>query len=575
MASGGRDPRDPGMSPFKAGLLAATIILVFSFFGFSRYNPFEDKFEFTATFESANNLQPKSPVRVAGVDVGKVKKVEPLPGGTGAARVTMEMDKKGLPLHEDAQLKIRPRIFLEGNFFVEAQPGTPGSKVLKEKGHIPIQQTATPVQFEQILTALQRDTRSDLQTFFKEYAREGLGNGGAEAYNRALTDAPEALRNVSIANEASLGERPHDLSRLLRGQQRLFDQLAASPETLKDLVTNLNLTAEALGRNDAALQASVPALRDVLRVGQPALVSLNNALPTLRVFSREALPGTRSSLPTLRASMPFIRQARLLVRPQELRGLAADLRRAIPDLARVNRASIPLLDNQRALSACTREVLVPFARTPIPAPELADRYPDSTNQPFYKQAPRGLVGLSGESRISDANTPMFHVQFSSGPANLLVYNEGGEQAFAAVSNPPEGVRPDRPNRRPVFRPNVPCETQEPPDLNAPGGTPDQMFTPQGAPIPNVIPPGLVPPLPKRLAQAPKEQQLQFNWIMEATRMKAAGQGVPDPMAFSVENYPRELRKAGLATTPKGKIYKRGDEKAKARALAAEQQESVR
>jgi phospholipid/cholesterol/gamma-HCH transport system substrate-binding protein len=576
MARGGRDPKDPGMSPLKAGLLAGIVILVFSFFGFSRYNPFEDKYEFTATFQSANNLQPKSPVRVAGVDVGKVKKVEPLPGGTGAARVTMEMDKKGLPLHKDAQLKIRPRIFLEGNFFVDVQPGTPSSPILEDEGKIPVQQTATPVQFGDILTSLQRDVRSDLQTFFKEYAREGLGNGGAEAYNRMLTDAPEALRNVSIANEATLGERPHDLSRLLRGQQRLFSQLAASPETLKDLVTNLNLTAEALGRNDAQLQASVPALRDVLAVGQPALVSLNDALPTLRVFSREALPGVRSSGPTIRASMPFIRQARLLVRPQELRGLAADLRRAIPDLARVNRASIPLLDNQRALSACTSEVLVPFAREPIPAPELADQYPDSTNQPFYKQAPRGLVGLAGESRINDANTPYFHVQFSSGPANLLVYNEGGEQAFAGVSSPPEGVRPIRPDKRPVFRPGTPCETQEPPDMNAAGGTPDQMFTAQGDVIPNgVIPPGLVPPLPKATAEAPKEQQLQLQWIQEATRLNAQGKNVPSPIGYSVKNYPRKLREAGWATTTKGKLYPRGNKKARAEAETAGQKESVR
>ena len=125
--SKGRDPRDPGMTPLKAGLLAAIVILVFSFFWFSRFNPFADPYEFTATFQSANNLQPKSPVRVAGVDVGRVTKVEPLPGGTGAAKVTMQMQKKGLPIHKDAQLKIRPRIFLEGNFFVDLQSGTPSS----------------------------------------------------------------------------------------------------------------------------------------------------------------------------------------------------------------------------------------------------------------------------------------------------------------------------------------------------------------------------------------------------------------------------------------------------------------
>ena len=31
----------------------------------------------------------------------------------------MEIDDKGLPIHKDATLKIRPRIFLEGNFFVD------------------------------------------------------------------------------------------------------------------------------------------------------------------------------------------------------------------------------------------------------------------------------------------------------------------------------------------------------------------------------------------------------------------------------------------------------------------------
>jgi virulence factor Mce-like protein len=569
MARGGRDPRDPGLSPFKAGLLAAVVILVFSFFGFSRYNPFSDPYKLEATFESANNLQPKSPVRIAGVDVGKVTKVEPLEDGSGAARVEMEIERKGLPIHEDAQLKIRPRIFLEGNFFIDLQPGTPGADELEDGEEIPIQQTATPVQFGSLLESLQRDTRSDLQTFFKEYAQEGLGHGGAKAYNRMLTNAPEALRNAAIANEASLGQQPHDLSKLLRGQQRLFKELASNPEVLKDLVVNLNLTAEAFGRNDAALQATVPALRDVLREGTPALASLNDALPTLRVFSREALPGTKSSGPTIDASLPFIRQARLLVRRQELRGLAADLRKAIPDLAKVNRESIPLLDQQRALSACTSEVLVPFARTPINDPDFADTDPDASGQPFYKQSGRGLVGLSGESRITDANTPFFHVQFSSGPANLLVYNEGGEQTFAAVSRPPEGVRPIRPDKRPVFRPGTPCETQEPPDLNAAGGPPDQMFTSTGDLIPGVIPPGLLPPLPKRLGAASLDAQIQFEWVQEFSRRKAAGLATPDPLAYSVETFPHALAQAGLATTPRGKIYKKGDAAARAKAMAAE------
>jgi hypothetical protein len=106
------------MSPFKAGVIAVVLIAVFSFFGFSRYNPFKHEYTLYATFQSANNLQPKAPVRIAGINVGLVDEVTPLSNGSGMARVKMSIENKGLPIHTDATLKVRPRIFLEGNFFV-------------------------------------------------------------------------------------------------------------------------------------------------------------------------------------------------------------------------------------------------------------------------------------------------------------------------------------------------------------------------------------------------------------------------------------------------------------------------
>ena len=39
----------------------------------------------------------------------------------------MEIEDKGLPIHKDATLKIRPRIFLEGNFFVDLSPARRGA----------------------------------------------------------------------------------------------------------------------------------------------------------------------------------------------------------------------------------------------------------------------------------------------------------------------------------------------------------------------------------------------------------------------------------------------------------------
>ena len=94
------------------------------YFGFTKDIPFTSGFQLNAQFQSANSIRPNSPVRIAGVEVGKVKAVEPVEGSNDALLV-MELNDSALPLHKNATAKIRPRIFLEGNFFVDLKPGTP------------------------------------------------------------------------------------------------------------------------------------------------------------------------------------------------------------------------------------------------------------------------------------------------------------------------------------------------------------------------------------------------------------------------------------------------------------------
>jgi ABC-type transporter Mla subunit MlaD len=549
------------MSPFKAGMIAVLIILVVTAFGFTRYNPLHQPFQLQAVFRSANNLQKNSPVRIAGVNVGKVKTVDPIKGG--GARVVMAIEKPGLPIHKDAQLKIRPRIFLEGNFFVDISPGTPTAPSFHDGDTVPVQQTATPVQFGQLLTALQADTRQDLQTFLFEYAHNALGNGGAQAYNNSLKYAPGALRNASIANEATLGQQPHDLSNLERGQQRLFRSLSSNPGQLKDLIVQLNTTASAFAREDVALGRSIPLLRDTLRAGTPALQSVDAALPTLRTFAREALPGVRSSGPAIDASLPLITQLRLLVRPQELRGLVADLRPTIPALARLNHASIPFLNESRALSACQNNVLLPWSKKGIPNPEE----PAINNQPFYKQGARGFVGLASESRLTDANTPLFHIQAGSGPTNL-VYTHGNTRLIASAAQAPEGTRPAL-SVRPKFRPGEPCELQQVPDLNAPRGSVDPGLTATGPggiggliPIVNSLPiPSIGGLLPKSKSASSaagtksvlQAAQVQWNEIQDYVRRTKAGQPAVNPWNVPRPTYLKKMQKIGLKVLPSGKV----------------------
>jgi len=227
----------------------------------------------------------------------------------------------------------------------------------------------------------------------------------------------------------------------------------------------------------------VPALRDTLQVGSPALASLNDALPPLRAFAREALPGVRSSDETIDAALPFLRQARALVGPDELQGTAAELRRQIPNIVRLNRRLIPFLGRQRELASCTNEVLVPWVRSPIPSGESGN-----SGSLVREQIQRSFVGLSGDSRTHDANTSWFRVQ-AVPPTKL-------------AAGQVQPVPPSNPNVPPPHRPDVPCETQPVPNLNAPQGSTAEFTTTPGGPVPRVpAVPGLgVPGLPARQAR---------------------------------------------------------------------------
>jgi virulence factor Mce-like protein len=439
------------VNAFRAGVLTLVVILVAAYFGFSRANPFANPYEVSAVVTNAQNLKPGAPVRIAGVEVGKVTKVESSGDGEQTARVKMELKDEALPLHKDARLQIRPRILLEGNYFVDLKPGSPSAGDLADGSTLPVSQTASSVTLSEVLSVLDRDTRDDLRTLLSEYAT-ALDGGGARALNRAIPYFEPAYRFGAITNNALLGEQPtKDLQRVLRGQQRVAAALTDNPEALAGLVTDLNTTAGAIARQDNALAASVPALDDVLREGYPALGALNDALPTLRAFSLEALPGVRSSVPTLDAAIPWIVQARGLVGEDELRGLSADLLRAVPSLVKLNKRLVPALRQLRALSSCTAHVLVPFFESPIPSIESGN-----SGQPVRNQIMRSFVGLAGESRNNDANTPVFHIQ-GVNPTNL-------------TTGRLEPAAPPNPNTPPVHRPDVACETQQPPNLAAPSGS---------------------------------------------------------------------------------------------------------
>jgi virulence factor Mce-like protein len=468
--------RGDKVTPFKAGLMLVTVILVFAFFVFGKVNPFAHPFTLKAAFQNSSALRPNSPVRIAGVEVGKVKTIE-RQSDSAAALVTMQINRNGLPIHRDAQLKIRPRIFLEGNFFVDVQPGTPESGTLGSGSTIPATQTASPVQLDQVLTSLQYSTRQALQTLVRGYGSalfqkplpgedkgqppQTRGETAAKSLNDATRYAPDALRGVAVVNQALLGTDVHDLSRFIAGTRRVSGALASREQSLKDLVTNFNRTMGAFAAEQGNLRTTIRLLPGVLERANPVLDHLNASFPPTRAFAREILPGVRETAATIDAAFPWIAQTRALVSPPELQGLVRDLRPATADLAQLTNGTIQLLPQVDLVSRCATQVLLPVGDMKVQDPPL------TTNIENYKEFFQTLTSLSGESQNFDGNGQYTRFQSGGGTQSISTGSISGlGPLFGNAAIKPLGSRPARPARKPPFNRKFPCYRNKLPNLNS-------------------------------------------------------------------------------------------------------------
>ncbi|MEA2126305.1 MAG: phospholipid/cholesterol/gamma-HCH transport system substrate-binding protein, partial [Solirubrobacteraceae bacterium] len=436
------------LPPFQAGLLAIVVIAIGCYLGFTKKIPFRSHFEIQAAFRSSNNLRPNSPVRIAGVEVGKVAKIEPTSPGASSAVVTMRINDLGRPIHADATAKIRPRIFLEGNFFVDLTAGSAAEPVLGDGDRIPSTQTSTPVQLDEVLKALDFDTRSNLQLTLGELGK-AFDAGLAKAFDKSLPDQAPAFKFSAIVAEALLGRRPHDLSGVVRDFGTDAAALDRSPPRLKSLLENFNIFAHSLAIENDNLAATVGELPRTLAAATPALDSLNAAFPSVRRFAISALPGVRSSGPAVAALRPLVAQLDGLVSERELRGLSRDLRAATPGLVRLSTRSVPLWHQLRPLASCLNNTVLPWSQDTVPDAAFPE------TGPVYQSAVKWLPGLAGESRSFDANGPWFKVLGSGGVETVQL----GNGLLGLPLFPVEGVNPPQPAARPPLQPGVPCETQ--------------------------------------------------------------------------------------------------------------------
>jgi hypothetical protein len=381
-------------------------------------------------------------------------------------------------------MQLRPRLFLEGNLFVDLHPGSPSAPDLDSGSVVPENQTSTSVQFDQVLTSLQAPVRQDLQIFLKEFGGALAKYGGAEGFRTSFRTSPAAYEYTSQVNQALLGTQPGDLAGFVSNLDIVARELNSNSAGLQGLISNLNTVSGAFAAHQASLREAIIELPRTLAVGRPALFKLNRDFPVLRAFAREALPGTKAANAALDYANPWVGQLRQLVSKPELRGLVTDLRPTIPDLAALSHDSLPFLEQGRLLASCFNNVVIPWSNTPIPnqnGPSDSDSDPPAAK--VYQETAYGFAGVGGESRSGDANGQEFRVLGGGGQNTIAPFTTPDltGQVTGVAPFAFEGSQPAKQSSaKTPFRPDVPCETQDPPDLHAGALGPAPETTPTSA-----------------------------------------------------------------------------------------------
>ena len=466
------------MSRFLAGLIGIVVIVAFCYGAYTKFaDPFSSSFTAHVIFWNANGLQPDSLVRIAGVNVGKVTSVSPVTGcrKTGGASVnpqctasdvTMQISGNGLPLHKDATFWIRPRIFLEGNFYIEATQGTPEAPIAPNGFVFPIQSGRGAVQLDQVLTSLQSNTRKNLQTLLQQYGF-AVKTGGP-AYDQSIQYWTPAYKYGSEVSHEALGTQTHDLSNWINKAGVVNGALDANPPSLKSLVTDLNTTAGAFAREGSALQRAIAELPLTLQVAIPAAERAEPSVPAAAGVRLSARAGGRVD------RAPRQREPALLPSASPV-GLATGTPRPGPR---------PVIDGARAGQAQQGDGAVHAQRGPAglelsgqrdpplepphdprPALQRVEWLPAAPGLRRGRRLPAGARGRVSQLRRQRPVHPRaghrrhVHVLAPAGPVRAVARRRstGVEPQLPAPHNSGDGASVKV--TRPPLKENVPCETQ--------------------------------------------------------------------------------------------------------------------
>jgi len=323
----------------KGALVAAVALVALLTAALNGRGLDDDQIEVVAVFKDASPLVEGNVVKAAGVDVGSITDIAL---EDGQARVTMQLDRRVLPLHDDAKATITTQDLL-GERFVALERGTPDAATLPEPMTIGVEHTARVVDLQDVLNAVDTPTSVALSALVTEMGDGLRGNGkNADAAIAALAPAMTQARDLA----AILDDQNELLTRLVDNAQPVASALAADDgKSLDQMVDAAKRALGIIASERAALEQSLQrlpqtiassrsALAQLAGVAQPAtrtLASLRPVTDSLDDISGELQRFADAADPALGALPPVLEQAEKLLR--QAAPVVAALRPAANDIA--------------------------------------------------------------------------------------------------------------------------------------------------------------------------------------------------------------------------------------------------
>ena len=299
----------------------------------------EKPFELKAEFETAQAITPGQgqTVVVAGVKVGDISKVEL---EDGVAVVTMDIERRYLPIYRNATALVRPRTGLQ-DMFIELDPGTRSAGEFEEGDRLQMSNTQPQVNLDEILEALDGDTQAYLRALFI---------GGGQGLKGRARDLGKVLGGLGPINQKLarlnrlVAQRKENLSSLIHNLSILTGTIADNCDQLTQLVDSSNAALGAIASQDLNVQRAVALLPGTLQTARTTLGKVEGLAavlgPTfndLRPFARnldqmnESIIRVSDTAPVIRDQIrPFVRAAREPI--NDLRPAAKSLARTTPRL---------------------------------------------------------------------------------------------------------------------------------------------------------------------------------------------------------------------------------------------------